>query len=70
MLLIGAPYVHAAIVALTSRNSGSVRTRTVATAVYNMPVQVSTIIGNNVSVSPPLSVYLSVRLDWLLTVAW
>lgn len=48
VLLVGAPYVHAAIVAVTSRNAGSVRTRTVATALYNMMVQVSNIIANNV----------------------
>lgn len=48
-LLLGMPYVHAIIVAITSRNAGSVRTRTVATALYNMMVQVSSIIGNNVS---------------------
>lgn len=49
-LLIGMPYVHAIVVAITSRNAGTVRTRTVATALYNMMVQVSSIIGNNVSV--------------------
>lgn len=49
ILLIGAPYVHAIIVAITSRNAGSVRTRTVATAMYNMTVQASSIISNNVS---------------------
>lgn len=49
VLLIGAPYVHAIIVAITSRNAGSVRTRTVATAMYNMTVQASSIISNNVS---------------------
>lgn len=48
-LLIGMPYVHAIVVAITSRNAGTVRTRTVATALYNMMVQVSNIIGNNVS---------------------
>ncbi|KAF9892835.1 hypothetical protein FE257_000424 [Aspergillus nanangensis] len=48
ILLIGAPYVHAIVVALTSRNAGSVRTRTVATAVYNMMVQASNIVGNNI----------------------
>ncbi|KAJ5692210.1 transporter [Penicillium macrosclerotiorum] len=47
-LLIGMPYVHAIIVAITSRNAGTVRTRTVATALYNMMVQVSNIIGNNI----------------------
>ncbi|KAL3432284.1 major facilitator superfamily domain-containing protein [Aspergillus tetrazonus] len=47
VILIGAPYVHAIIVAMTSRNAGSVSTRTVASAIYNMMVQVSNIIGNN-----------------------
>ena len=49
MLLIGQPYAHAVLVALVSRNSGHVRTRTVATAMYNMTVQASNIIANNVS---------------------
>ncbi|KAJ5306435.1 hypothetical protein N7508_005450 [Penicillium antarcticum] len=48
VLLIAMPYVHAIIVAITSRNAGSVRTRTVASAVYNMMVQASSIIGNNI----------------------
>jgi hypothetical protein len=48
VILIGAPYVHAIVVAMTSRNAGSVATRTVASALYNMMVQVSNIIGNNV----------------------
>ena len=55
-LLIGMPYVHAIVVAITSRNAGTVRTRTVATALYNMSVQVSNIIGNNVSNSNPIIV--------------
>lgn len=48
-LLVGHPYVHAIIVAITSRNAGSVRTRTVASAIYNMCVQASSVIGSNVS---------------------
>ncbi|KAI5370021.1 putative major facilitator superfamily, MFS transporter superfamily [Septoria linicola] len=48
VLLYAMPYVHATIVAVTSRNAGSVRTRTVASAIYNMTVQTSNIIGNNV----------------------
>ncbi|OJJ00136.1 hypothetical protein ASPVEDRAFT_548957 [Aspergillus versicolor CBS 583.65] len=48
VILIGAPYVHAIVVAMTSRNAGSVSTRTVASALYNMMVQVSNIIGNNI----------------------
>ncbi|KAL4919518.1 major facilitator superfamily domain-containing protein [Aspergillus aurantiobrunneus] len=47
-LLVGAPSVHPVIVALTSRNAGSVRTRTVASALYNMSVQISSIAGANV----------------------
>lgn len=53
-LLVGSPYIHAILVAMTSRNAGSVRTRAVASALYNMSVQVSSIIGNNVSVPFPL----------------
>lgn len=40
------------LVAMTSRNAGSVRTRTVGTALYNMCVQTSNIISSNVSPSP------------------
>lgn len=47
-LLVGHPYVHAILVAITSRNAGSVRTRTVASALYNMCVQASSIIASNV----------------------
>lgn len=48
-LVCGHPYAHAVIVAITSRNAGSVRTRTVASALYNMFVQGGSIIGSNVS---------------------
>ncbi|KAF3346474.1 hypothetical protein VD0002_g606 [Verticillium dahliae] len=47
-LIIGYPYVHSILVGLTSRNAGSVRTRTVGSAVYNMTVQTSSIIGSNI----------------------
>jgi hypothetical protein len=49
VLIVGGPYVHAINVAITSRNAGSVRTRTVASALYNMFVQASSVIGSNVS---------------------
>ncbi|GAM41001.1 hypothetical protein TCE0_041f13781 [Talaromyces pinophilus] len=58
ILLIGSPYMHAAVVAMTSRNSGSVRTRTVASAVYNMAVQTSGIIGSNIYRSNDAPLYL------------
>jgi len=48
VLLVGAPYVHAILVAITSRNAGTVRTRTVASALYNMFVQASSIIASNI----------------------
>jgi hypothetical protein len=47
-LLVGHPYVHAILVAITSRNAGTVRTRTVASALYNMCVQASNIISSNI----------------------
>ncbi|KAL4861787.1 hypothetical protein BDV12DRAFT_207770 [Aspergillus spectabilis] len=47
-LLVGGPNIHPVVVALTSRNAGSVRTRTVASALYNMSVQISSIAGANV----------------------
>lgn len=50
VLLFAQPYAHAIIVAITSRNAGTVRTRTVASALYNMSVQTSSIIGSNVGI--------------------
>jgi len=49
ILLYAQPYSHAILVAITSRNAGTVRTRTVASAIYNMSVQASNIVGVNVS---------------------
>ena len=48
-LLIGYPYCHAILVAITSRNAGSVRTRTVGSALYNMFVQAGTVVASTVS---------------------
>ncbi|CAI7677401.1 unnamed protein product [Penicillium manginii] len=47
-LLVASPSIHPVVVALTSRNAGSVRTRTIASALYNMTVQISNIAGSNV----------------------
>lgn len=42
-------YSNSASVSLTSRNAGTVRTRTVGSALYNMICQASSIISSNVS---------------------
>jgi hypothetical protein len=47
-LITAYPYIHAIQVALQSRNANSVRTRTVASAFYNMTVQISNIISSNI----------------------
>lgn len=47
-LIVGYPYAHAILVALTSRNSGQVSTRTVASSLYNMAVQLSNIISSQI----------------------
>lgn len=47
-LLVGSPYIHAILVSLTSRNAGSVRTRTVASALYNMSLQMSNVVASQI----------------------
>lgn len=47
-LLVGHPYPHAIIVALTSRNSGSVETRTVGSSLYNMAVQAANVFSTQI----------------------
>lgn len=47
-LIIGYPYAHAVMVALASRNAGTVRTRTVASSFYNMSVQMANIIASQI----------------------
>lgn len=47
-VLLSYPYVHAIVVAWTSTNSGSVRTRTISAAVYNCAVQVGNVYSANI----------------------
>ncbi|MCJ1308596.1 hypothetical protein MMC25_002249 [Agyrium rufum] len=69
-LLIGYPYIHAILVALTSRNAGSVRTRTVGAAIYNMCVQASNVISSNIYRTPDKPYYFTGNKVLLGLVAW
>ncbi|KAK6204483.1 putative allantoate permease [Scheffersomyces amazonensis] len=47
-LVLGGPYIHAILVAWVSRNAYSIRSRSVASAVYNMAVQLGSIYAKNI----------------------
>ncbi|CCE83302.1 Piso0_003877 [Millerozyma farinosa CBS 7064] len=47
-LVIGCPYIHAICVSWVSRNANSIRSRSVCSALYNMTVQIGSIIGSNI----------------------
>lgn len=69
-LLVGYPYVHAILVALTSRNAGSVRTRTVGSSLYNMAVQTSSIISSQIYRSDDAPYYYRGNKVLLGILAW
>ncbi|SCU95707.1 LAFA_0G01772g1_1 [Lachancea sp. 'fantastica'] len=47
-LFLGQPYIHAMCVAWVSKNSNSIKTRSVSSAVYNMFVQLGTIASSQI----------------------
>ncbi|GKT71859.1 MFS transporter [Colletotrichum tofieldiae] len=69
-LIVGYPYVHSILVSLTSRNAGTVRTRTVGSALYNMTVQASSIIGSNIYQKDDAPLYRRGNKVILGLIAW
>ncbi|OAQ67534.1 transporter [Purpureocillium lilacinum] len=69
-LIVGYPYVHSILVSLTSRNAGTVRTRTVGSAVYNMTVQASSIISSNIYRKDDAPYYRRGNTALLGIIAW
>lgn len=47
-LIVGYPYIHAILVAQTSRNAATVRSRTIGSSLYNMAVQLGNIISTQI----------------------
>ncbi|KAL4931235.1 MFS general substrate transporter [Aspergillus undulatus] len=70
VMLIGIPYIHSINVSLTSRNAGTVRTRTVGSAVYNMICQSSSIISSNIYREDDKPYYRRGNKAFLALVAW
>ncbi|KAL4962396.1 major facilitator superfamily domain-containing protein [Aspergillus stella-maris] len=70
IMLIGFPYIHSINVSLTSRNAGTVRTRTVGSAVYNMICQASSIIASNIYREDDKPYYRRGNKVLLALVAW
>ncbi|KAI5956682.1 hypothetical protein KGF57_003402 [Candida theae] len=64
------PYIHAILVSWVSRNSNSVRTRSICSAMYNMSVQMGAIIAQNVFREDDRPLYRRGLLQlWFVTLA-
>ncbi|ERT01673.1 hypothetical protein HMPREF1624_02925 [Sporothrix schenckii ATCC 58251] len=70
LLLIGYPYIHSINVSLISRNAGSVRTRTVGSALYNMICQASSVIATQIYRADDQPLYRRGNKVLLGIVAW
>ncbi|KAL4885480.1 major facilitator superfamily domain-containing protein [Aspergillus karnatakaensis] len=70
VMLIGFPYIHSINVSLTSRNAGTVRTRTIGSALYNMICQASSIISSNIYREDDKPYYRRGNKVLLALVAW
>jgi hypothetical protein len=69
-LLIGYPYIRAILVGLTSRNSGSVRTRTVGSSLYNMSVQLASVVSSQIYRADDAPYYYKGNKVLVAIVAW
>jgi hypothetical protein len=69
-LLVGYVYIHAILVALTSRNAGTVRTRTVGSSLYNMAVQASNIFSSQIYRQDDKPYYYTGNKALLGVLAW
>lgn len=69
-MIIGYPYAHAVMVGLAPRNAGTVRTRTVASSLYNMSVQTSNIISSQIYRTDDKPYYYRGNEVLLELVAW
>lgn len=56
-IMLADPYIHAMMVSACSRNSQSIKTRTVSASLYNMFVQAGSIISSNIYRTPDKPLY-------------
>jgi hypothetical protein len=68
--LLSSPLANTPSVAITSRNAGTVRTRTVGSALYNMTVQASNIISSNIYRTDDKPLYRTGNKVLLGLIAW